>query len=376
MLTRRHTLTTALATLALGAASRASAQDWIGAAQTALAPGGAVETALDTLHHEDRFHGAVLAAIDGRPVLQRPWGMADREGGITNSVTTRFNIASAGKMFTAVAIAQLADAGALSFDDRISQYLPGFRPEFAEQTTIAQLLSHRSGLGSYFAVPGFMEQRPTLRTVSDYMALVARDEVPADYDGGFRYSNSGYAVLGAIIESITGTDYYEHMRRRVFEPAGMSHTGWPLPQEAARDRAFGYTNGCFARPPGQCTPEPWRRVEPADRGSPAGGGASTLGDLNAFAQALKNNRLIRAETFAAMKVGRGAVGAGGPLEDYGFGFGRLTVNGHLTIGHNGGTPGFQTQVDMFDDGPLTLVVLSNHDGGQRPASAALRRAVS
>lgn len=384
--TRRTILTTLTGALALPLIGGWRAADvpalppaTLDTTREALAPGGLVEGLVDELARQGRFSGVVMGAVDGRPVLARAWGMADRAAGRANRLDTRFNIASAGKMFTTVAVGQLLDEGKLSLDDRLVDHLPDFRPDFGRTVTIGQLLTHHSGLGSYFASPLWPARRASIRTVADYLELV-RDEQPRFAPGErYEYSNSGFVLLGAVIERLTGQDYYDAIQSRVFARAGMTGSGYPSWDDPANDLAAPYTNGCFARPPGECTPGDWTDARPSAgvRGGPAGGAFSTAPDLNAFVEALKGGKLLSPATLERFKAEQGRMTRqGGPIDAYGFGFGRLTIHGRPSWGHNGGTIGAQAQVDVMEDAPVTLIVLANQDGAQRPASSALRRAVA
>jgi len=229
---RRQTLAALLAAAAAAAATAFARQDapapqaaaplppvssdeLIARARAALVPGGLVDGLMDRLVEQERFSGVVLASVEGRPLLHKAYGLADRATKRPNALDTRFNIASAGKMFTTVAIGQLLDEGKLSLDDRLSRHLPDFRPEFGRTVTIGQLLTHHSGLGSYFASPLWEARRASIRTLADYLDLV-RDEQPRFAPGArYEYSNSGFTLLGAVIEAPTGQDYYDAIRAAV-----------------------------------------------------------------------------------------------------------------------------------------------------------------
>lgn len=390
---RRQTLTALLAAAVAapgaGALARQAApaptpepvppEELLARARAALTPGGLVEGLMDRLFEQGRFSGVVLGAVEGRPVLARAWGMADRAAGRANTLETRFNIASAGKMFTTVAIGQLLDEGRLRLEDRLADHLPDFRPEFGRTVTIGQLLSHHSGLGSYFASPLWAARRASIRTLADYLELI-RDEQPRFAPGErYEYSNSGFVLLGAVIERLTGQDYYDAIHTRVFAPAGMTRSDYPSWDDPANDLAVPYTNGCFARPPGECTPGDWvdARSSAGVRGGPAGGGFSTAPDLHAFVEALKGGKLLTPQTLNRFKAEQGRMTRqGGPIDAFAFGFGRLTIHGQPSWGHNGGTIGAQAQIDVIEEAPVTLIVLANQDGAQRPASSAMRRAVA
>lgn len=328
--------------------------------------------ALDALAAEDRFAGSVLVAVQGKPVLRRGWGLADRERGVANTPATRFNIASMGKMFTAVGVGQLVDEGRLDWSDKLSQHLPDFDPQVASRVTIHQLLTHTAGFGAYFASPGWPDAKDRVRTVSDFMALFRGEPLQFEPGSRYGYSNNGYVLLGAVIERLRGEDYYAAVRRRVLTPAGMDATGWPTEAELTSAHARGYTNGCAMRP--NCTPRPWTPFW-GGKGSPAGGGYSTVDDLLRFEQALRAGRLLKPATLQAMLEPKAPMDRpGGPQTAYGYGFGRLDIDGRPSWGHNGGTIGAGAQFDSVEDGSLTIVVLANQDGALRPALAALRKA--
>lgn len=378
-LTRRTAFSLIAAALTAPALGGMRRNDFVDQARAALAPGGLVEGLIDGLAQQGRFSGVVLAAVEGRPLLHKACGLANRATGAPNRLDSRFNIASAGKMFTTVAIGQLIEAGRVGLDDPVARHIPDIRPDIGGRVTIRHLLTHSSGLGSYFASPLWNERRAGLASLDDFLALSAGEPLQFTPGERYEYSNSGFVLLGAVIQRVTGRDFYDAVQARVFDPAGMTGTGYPVWDDAAADLAIPYTNGCFMRPPDQCTPGDWQDARPMGgrRGSPAGGGVSTAGDLHRFVEALKGGRLLRPETLALMTAEQGRMTRqGGPIDAYGLGFGRLTVHGHPTWGHNGGTVGAQAQVDVFETGPLTLIVLSNQDGGQRPASSALRRAAA
>jgi CubicO group peptidase (beta-lactamase class C family) len=339
-----------------------------------LAEGGPVDKTLADMAAAEAMSGAVLVALDGKPLFRKAYGFADKAAGRRNTPETRFAISSCNKMFTATVIGRLLERGRLKLQDRLSDHLPDMPRESASRVTLAQLLSHTAGFGSYMGHPDYARAKAAARTVADYMALV-RDE-PLQFEPGSRYaySNSGYVMLGAVIERLTGRDYFEVVADEVYRPGGMRSTGHFALDDRTPGKAVGYTNGCFARP--NCTSTDWTDATGiwGVRGTPAGGGYSTVDDLLRFANALKAGRLLKPATrdlFIARHVAMDRTG--GPIDGYGYGFGDKLVKGLRTIGHNGGTPGATAQLDMFETRPLTLVVLTNYDGAQRPVSALLRR---
>jgi CubicO group peptidase (beta-lactamase class C family) len=307
-----------------------------------------VEAALARAAAEGRFSGVALIAKDGRPVFQHAYGMADRERGIANTLETRINLGSMNKMFTAVAIAQLVAQGKLSFQDPLSKYLPDFpTAEAAGKIRIEHLLTHTSGLGSYFT-PRFFSERPT--TVGA-MLNIARDSGALAFEPGssWRYSNTGFLVLGAVIEKVTGQDYYDYVRDHVFVPAGMTSSSWPLGAEPGRALEYEISPETGGQP----------KADEFRRGSPAGGGVSTVGDMLRFSQALVSGRLVPQEYVRLLTSPRPEVGS----PRYGYGFG-VIARPMAIVGHNGGKPGVFAQLDIYPQDGYTTVLLMNQGDGE------------
>jgi len=316
-----------------------------------------LEAYLGRMAREGYFSGTVLVARRDRPLFARAYGLADRERGARNRLGTRFDLASVGKLFTAVAVARLADEGRLSFGDSIARFLPELAPAIG-RITVAQLLEHSSGLGEIGPVLDAAMART--RTVGEMLALL-RDTAPEFPPGSrFQYSNRGYLVLGAVVERASGMDYFEYVRRRVFEPAGMRETGFFAEDDAVPDRAARYTFYPTLR--SGFTPGPRvRSTARLDaRGGPAGGAYSTVGDLARFAAALRSGRLLRPETLARMLAGR-------PDHPYGYGFevGR-------SWGHAGSAPGATANLRVYPGRGYTVAVLSNYDAAANLVAAYLR----
>jgi CubicO group peptidase (beta-lactamase class C family) len=307
----------------------------------------AVDEALARAAAAGRFSGAVLIAKDGEPVLQRAYGMADRERGIANTLETRFNLGSMNKMMTAVAIAQLVAEGKLSFQDPVSKFIPDFpTPAAAQKIRIEHLLTHTSGLGSYFT-PRFFRERPS--TVAAMLA-VAREDTALAFEPGTRsrYSNTGFLLLGAIIEKVTGQDYYDYVRQHVFVPAGMTASSWPAASETGWAREY-----VPAREGGGAFTSDEQR-----RGSPAGGGVSTVGDLLRFSRALLAGRLVPRQYVDLLTTPKPELGSRG----YGYGFG-VSARPMRIVGHNGGKPGVFANLDIYPEAGYTTVLLMNQGDG-------------
>jgi D-alanyl-D-alanine carboxypeptidase len=248
----------------------------------------ALDASLTERAANDVFSGVVLAARHDEVLFHRAYGMANREEQVPVRPGTRFNLGSGNKQFTAIAVLRLAQEGRLELDTPAGRYLSGLPAEIADHVTIRHLLQHRSGLGDFMRHPQYDADRTRSRTTTDLLRLVA-DETPSFEPGTQRlYSNSGYVVLGAVVEALTGRPYHDVVREWVFEPAGMTGTGPDGPGQHP-DAAIGYASS----QPGQGgTPISNESFRP--RPSSAGGGYSTAEDLLKFSRALLANRLLDA----------------------------------------------------------------------------------
>ncbi|HVR38563.1 MAG TPA: serine hydrolase domain-containing protein [Thermoanaerobaculia bacterium] len=280
------------------------AKDWPKAKAAAGVDG--IAPYLDALVQRDLFSGVVLVIRNGQPVFQKAYGFANKDFEVPNTMQTRFNIGSINKIFTMTALKQLRDAGKLSFDDKLSRFLPQYA--FADKITIAQMLEHSSGLGDFFGDEYDALPKDRIRTLSDYVPLFA--DKPLEFEPGAqrRYSNAAYILLGIVIEKISGMPYDEYLRTKIFTPAGMADTGAFDADAVVARRAVGYTrdgrSNLYSLP---------------GHGSSAGGGYSTAADLVAFAK--------------WAHIGDGS-------------------------GFAGGAPGLNAAIEV--EGGATIVVLSNY----------------
>ena len=186
---------------------------------------GRIRAGLAELAARGRLSGTVLIAKNGRPVFEHAYGAADRSSHTPNRLATRFNLASVGKTFTGVAVAQLVQAGKLRFQDRVGKYVPELRKDVGDRVTIAELLDHTSGLGDFFGDPGYERLRPRLTSLASYLPLIAEERLQFEPGARFGYSNSGYVLLGLVVERVSGESYYSYVAQHVFRPAGMTATG-------------------------------------------------------------------------------------------------------------------------------------------------------
>lgn len=297
------------------------------------------------------FSGTVLIARNGVPIFQRAYGLADRASGIRNALNTRFRIGSMNKMFTATAIMQLVQAGKIDLNKPFGTYVTGYpNTSVSSSVTIRELLTHTGGTGDIFG-PAFEKNRSKLRTLQDYVDLYGKR--PARFKPGskFEYSNYGFILLGVVIERVSGQSYYDYVRDHVFMPAGMTSTGSEPEDDTVADRSVGYTSGSNGALQPNTDTLPYR-------GTPAGGGYSTVGDLMRFANALLSHKLLDAQYTDMMTTGKVEMVPG---LKYGFGFGDHVINGTRCFGHNGGAPGMNGDLEICPDSGYVVAVLSNLD---------------
>ncbi|MEX0275725.1 MAG: serine hydrolase [Flavobacteriaceae bacterium] len=267
---------------------------------------------LDSTDLGANYNGSLLIADGENILLEKSYGITALNKQ-PNQINSAYDIASMGKMFTAVAILQLIENNQLSLEQKIGDVLPHYPNEEAKGITVKQLLSHVSGLGDYFG-PEFDKNKDAIKTLKDYLPFFVND--PLEFTPGerMRYSNAGYIVLGLMIEEISGAEYNAHIKKNILQPAEMTTTG-PL-------------------------------------SSSAGGGPSTVHDFHKFALALKRNTLIDQKSFSVMTTDHFGNG-------YGYGMSLRDVNGKHLYGHNGGAPGVSGELDMVMDEDLIIITLSN-----------------
>ncbi|MGN7998317.1 serine hydrolase domain-containing protein [Sphingomonas sp. 22176] len=313
---------------------------------------GAVAARAEERHAMDRFDGAVLVAQGSRVLFEKAYGLADREKHQPNALDTQFRFGSMGKMFTAVAILQLVEAGKIALDAPIGRYLPGYPDRgIATKVTVANLLTHTGGTGDIFG-PDFDANKASLRTLQDYVALYGKR--PAAFAPGDQqaYSNYGFILLGRIVETVSGQAYDTYIQRHIFDPVGMASTGNQPESALLPRRAVSYMGM-----------EP--RLRRADAtlplsGTSAGGGYATVGDFQRFILGLTEHRLLRAETLRQLIEGGVRIKDGSFVP---FDFGGTMPGSGRYIGHGGGAPGMSGSLIHFLDSGITIAVLANRDPG-------------
>jgi len=272
---------------------------------------GRLTASLDSLAAIDQFSGVALVAKDGVAVFEHAYGMADREARRPNDVETAFNLGSINKIFTQIAIRRLAAAGKIDLDSTLARYWPDYpNADVARRITIRQLLQHRSGIGgNIFGAPAG-GTRHDIRRLADFLPLFAHEPLQFEPGSKDQYSNAGYVVLGLLVERLSGENYYDYVRRHIYEPAGMTRTAhWPV-DSLPPNTAVGYTHRDSTGAP---TPLHRNTDLLPGRGSSAGGGYSTVHDLLRFLQALRAQR-IPAGVPAGLGIGGGAPGLNAAVE--------------------------------------------------------------
>jgi D-alanyl-D-alanine carboxypeptidase len=319
--------------------------------------GNVIQTYLDSLAAQNKLSGAILIAKDGGQIASKAAGVANKTTNPPITLETKFNLGSMNKMFTGIAITQLAQQGKLDFNDPINKHLPDYpNKDVGAKVTIHQLLTHTSGMGSY-TNDKFRAERTKLTTIAAHFPLFVNDPLSFSPGEKFEYSNSGYMVLGAIIERVSGQDYYAYISDHIFRPAGMANTGFYEPGKEIPNLALGYTK---MGPDGKPTEQFRENTDTLEiRGGPAGGGYSTAGDLVKFHIALRSFKLLNRDyTEVATK---GKVDAPGPIGRYAYGFGDKIFDGKHIVGHNGGWPGVAANFEMYPELGYTSVILMNTD---------------
>lgn len=299
----------------------------------------------------DQFAGTVLLARNGKIIYSQAYGLADREHQIANTLETRFRLGSMNKMFTAMAILQLVQAGKIELDATVGEYLTKY-PNKAVSTkvTIEQLLKHTGGTGDIFG-PKYEAHRLELRTLEDYVELYGTRDLLFEPGSRWKYSNYGFVLLGLVIENVSGQDYYAYVREHIYKPAGMSSSGSKPEDQTVANRSIGYTRwggNSQWRPNSDTLPY---------RGTSAGGGYSTAGDLLKFATALQEHKLLDAEHTKLLTVGK----PGTPHRSYAYGFEDRTYNGTRCFGHGGGAPGMNADLKICPESGYVIAVLANLD---------------
>jgi CubicO group peptidase (beta-lactamase class C family) len=317
---------------------------------------GEIRALLAKVKEKDWYSGTVLVAKGSNILLTDFAGEASKAFHVPINIDTKFNLGSMNKMFTSVAVARLVEAGKLAFDDPIGKWVDEtwLPKDVTGKITVRHLITHTSGLGSYFNEAYQKSSRALFRKLDDYKPLI-KDDKPAFTPGErFQYSNTGMFLLGVIIEKVTGEDYFEHVRRTVYAPAGMIGSDCYEMDYPVDNLAIGYS-------PDFTSPYKWQNnlYKHVLKGGPAGGGFSTVKDLHRFALALLADKFVSRKTRDLMWTDfKGA--------NYGYGFTVVQSPGGKAVGHSGGFPGINSQLDIYVDSGYIVAAMCNYDNGASP----------
>lgn len=309
---------------------------------------------LEDLETKDEFSGSVLVAKNGIPIFSHACGLASKSFNVPNRIDTKFNLGSLNKMFTGLAVCQLAERGKLDFNDYIGQHLPDYPNSIvAQRVTIHQLLTHTSGMGSFWNERFTSTSKERFKQVRDFFPLFI--DAPLSFEPGedYQYSNSGYVLLGAIIESLSGQNYFDYVREHIFEPAHMVNTDAYEMDYDTPNMAIGYTR---EGSPNRLHNNLYLHVV---KGGPSGGGFSTVEDLLNFDIALRSGKLLSPEYTRLLLSGKVATDI--PDVYYAYGFFERRLNGIQSIGHSGGFSGISSSLRMYLEIGYTIAVMSNYD---------------
>jgi len=307
----------------------------------------------------NRFMGSVEVVREGKVLLDKGYGSANLEWDLPNSPASKFRLGSLTKQFTAACILLLEERGKLSVDDPVKKHMPD-APAAWDKVTIFHLLTHTSGIPSF---TGFPDYRSTEAIPSTPEQLVARfRDKPLEFAPGekWNYSNSGYVLLGYLLEKVSGQKYADFVQENIFKPLGMSDSGYDSNSAVTKHRAAGYS------------PSPKGTVIAGyiDMSIPFSAGAlySTTGDLVRWEQGLFGGKVLKPASLQKMTT---------PFKsDYALGLGVRSANGRKVIDHGGGIEGFNTHLAYYPDSKVIVVVLGNLQGGAPTEIAAKLGAVA
>ena len=307
---------------------------------------GRIDLHMQELVERVDFSGSILVARDGLPLIAQGYGLANREHGVPCSAKTKYRLGSVTKQFTATAILLLEEDGELGVDDPLGLLLDD-TPDTWSDITVHHLLAHQSGIWNMTNDPNYsgwwmMPSRP-LETMLHF-----RDK-PLDFEPGakFSYSNSGYVLLAAIVEDISGKKWEAFLREAIFGTLGMDDSGHDTFEEILPHRATGYSKKPISK---EVINAPYHNMD-----IPIGGGDlySTVGDLLTWDQALYDDTLLSDASREVMFTDH--------KSSYGYGWIIRDMHGRKCIWHSGGINGFTTQIERYPEDRVTIIVLCNNE---------------
>ena len=317
------------------------------------APEMLVERLFQDISEETRPGASVLVAKDGKILYQKGFGYANLEKKIPVSPETKFRIGSISKQFTAVATLKLVEAGKMKLDDPLSKYIPDF-PR-GDEVSIHHLLTHTSGIHSFTNTPNFLDRVVKPVAWKDLLEEIKGYEYDFDPGANWAYNNSGYFILGCLVEQVSGLSFDNYLKKTFFDPLGMKNTGVYVNGKKYKNEALGYSNENDSLQLALDWDMSWA--------GGAGNLYSTVGDLYLWNEGIFNGKVLKKETldkaFTPVQLDNGeqpdAMGMGG----YGYGWAIHQFRDVKEISHGGGLHGFVTNLSRFPDQNMTVTVLTN-----------------
>ena len=324
------------------------ASAWEGHAATRASVTRYTEHMMADFYHADAPGAAVLVARGDEVLYRGARGLADVKTGTPLTPDSVFRIGSISKQFAAAGLLKLVEAGKLSLNDPLSKFVPNF-PN-GKHITVLELLNHTSGVKDYTRIAGWADG-PLDTPMSTAQLIATFKNAKPDFAPGadWAYDNSGYVLVGAVIEAVTGQPWYVYLNRTLFEPLGMTHTGYGADPKFAAQEVHGYSLN-----DGKVVPA---KVINMTIPGAAGGLVSTVDDLLKWNLALHEGRVLKSATYTQMIIPVGkAIGA-----HYGFGIERTTVQGQPMLEHDGGIFGFASMLEYVPGQDISVIVLQNND---------------
>lgn len=358
--------------ICLSIAIAVAASPFAASAQTAPAPLGApalttaqIDAAIGQYYKPNQPGAVVLVAKDGKTIFRKAYGLADVAKGTPMTPDMQLRVGSITKQFTSTAILMLVDDGKIKLDDDITRFLPDY-PTKGKRITVENLLNHTSGIASYTGKPSFAEHMAQDMGVTGMIDSFKND--PLDFEPGtrFKYNNSGYYLLGAIIEKVSGQSYADFLEQRIFKPLGMNDTAYDGKEHGKAVRATGHSRG----PNGFVPSAPVSMTQPFA----AGALVSTVDDLARWDAAVSSGKLLKPATW--QRAFAKATLANGKLSAYGYGWGIGALRGVPSIEHGGAINGFNSYALRVPSEQVYVVVLRNTDGGTADATTVAKVAAA
>ena len=324
----------------------------------AAPPAAAVDAFIARYQALGLFNGSALVADGGQVVLKKGYGLANMEWNIPNAPDTKFRLGSVTKQFTATLIMQLVEQGKVELEAPVSRYLPDYPAKTGDRVTVRHLLTHTSGIPGYTEIPSWGAKLRDPYSPAKFIDFFSKLDLFFEPGTRFSYSNSGYFLLGVILEKITGQPYEKLLRERIFTPAGMNDSGYDSTAPLLSKRAAGYDknfDGSYVNTGYLDMSQPYA----------AGSLYSTVEDLYRWDQTLYSEKVLS-------KASKERMFTPG-ISHYGFGWQITSKDGVTTIEHGGGINGFNTVITRNPDSKRLIVLLNNTGGAPlNPMAAGIR----